>query len=127
MAKPGAVLCQKKGAVVSQLVHKLKQSVPPPPPPTPGPEPGRWGWVLEGGGWGWGRSTWVANGRTSKLVYKYIGLVQTTQKQWVIASMQRLDYGLVGQGIIEGYENLDTLPTGFPMRRGCRENDNNPC
>ena len=33
MAKPGAVLCQKKrGGVVSQLVPKLKESVPPPPP-----------------------------------------------------------------------------------------------
>ena len=30
MAKPGAVLCQKSGAV-SQLVPKLKESVPPPP------------------------------------------------------------------------------------------------
>ena len=29
LAKPGAVLCQKKGAVVSQLVPKLKESVPP--------------------------------------------------------------------------------------------------
>ena len=33
MAKPGSVLSQKKGAVVSQLVPKLKESVPPPPPP----------------------------------------------------------------------------------------------
>ena len=31
LAKPGAVLCQKRGAVVSQLILKLKQSVPPPP------------------------------------------------------------------------------------------------
>ena len=31
MAKPGAVLYQKKGAVVLQLVPKLKESVPPPP------------------------------------------------------------------------------------------------
>ena len=29
----GAVLCQKGGAVVSQLVLKLKESAPPPPPP----------------------------------------------------------------------------------------------
>ena len=28
-SKPGAVLCQKRGAVVSQLVPKLKESVPP--------------------------------------------------------------------------------------------------
>ena len=34
MAKSGAVLCQKRGAVVSQLVPKLKESVPPPPPAT---------------------------------------------------------------------------------------------
>ena len=33
IAKPGAVLCQKVGAVVSQLVPNLKESVPPPPPP----------------------------------------------------------------------------------------------
>ena len=43
MAKPGAVLCQKRGAVVSQLVPKLKESVPPPPRggivPHPGPHP----------------------------------------------------------------------------------------
>ena len=32
MAKPGAVLCPKRGAVVSQLVPKLKESAPPPPP-----------------------------------------------------------------------------------------------
>ena len=32
MTKPGAVHCQKRGAVVSQLVLKLKESVPPPPP-----------------------------------------------------------------------------------------------
>ena len=35
MPKPVAILCQKKkggGAVGSQLVHKLKESVPPPPP-----------------------------------------------------------------------------------------------
>ena len=32
IAKLGAVLCQKRGAVVSQLVAKLKESVPPPPP-----------------------------------------------------------------------------------------------
>ena len=31
MAKPGAVHCQKEGAVVLQLVPKLKESVPPPP------------------------------------------------------------------------------------------------
>ena len=31
MAKPGAVLSPKRGAVVSQLVPKLKESVPPPP------------------------------------------------------------------------------------------------
>ena len=35
MAKPGAVLCQKRGAVVSQLVPKLKKSVPPTPHPHP--------------------------------------------------------------------------------------------
>ena len=32
MAKPRAVLCQKRGAVVSLLVPKLKEAVPPPPP-----------------------------------------------------------------------------------------------
>ena len=32
-SKPGAVLCQKRGAVVSQLVPELKEAVPPPPPP----------------------------------------------------------------------------------------------
>ena len=32
-SKTGAVLCPKRGAVVSQLVLKLKESVPPPPPP----------------------------------------------------------------------------------------------
>ena len=32
-AKPGAVLCPKRGAVASQLVPKLKESVTPPPPP----------------------------------------------------------------------------------------------
>ena len=31
-SKTGAVLCLKRGAVVSQLVLKLKESVPPPPP-----------------------------------------------------------------------------------------------
>ena len=31
IAKPGAVLCQKSGAVVPQLVPKLKESVPPSP------------------------------------------------------------------------------------------------
>ena len=31
MAKPGSVLSPKRGAVVSQLVPKLKESVPPPP------------------------------------------------------------------------------------------------
>ena len=30
--KTGAVLCPKRGAVVSQLVPKLEESVPPPPP-----------------------------------------------------------------------------------------------
>ena len=30
-SKTGAVLCPKRGAVVSQLVVKLKESVPPPP------------------------------------------------------------------------------------------------
>ena len=34
-SKTGAVLCPKRGAVVSQLVLKLKESVPPPPPPAP--------------------------------------------------------------------------------------------
>ena len=32
VSKTGAVLCPKRGAVVSQLVLKLKESVPPPPP-----------------------------------------------------------------------------------------------
>ena len=47
IAKPGGVLCQKGGAVVSQLVTKLKESAPlprgpilvlspPPPPPSSG-------------------------------------------------------------------------------------------
>ena len=31
VAKPGAVLCSKRGAVVWQLVSKLKESAPPPP------------------------------------------------------------------------------------------------
>ena len=38
-SKTGAVVCPKRGAVVSQLVPKLKESVPPPP---------------TGGGGGWG-------------------------------------------------------------------------
>ena len=42
IAKPGAVLCQKSGAVVSQLVPKLKESVPPSP----------WECILFGGGEG---------------------------------------------------------------------------
>ena len=37
-SKTGAVLCPKRGAVVSQLVFKLKESVPPPPSPG-GPRP----------------------------------------------------------------------------------------
>ena len=32
-SKTGDVICPKRGAVVSQLVPKLKESVPPPPPP----------------------------------------------------------------------------------------------
>ena len=48
MAKPGAVLYQKKGAVVLQLVPKLKESVPP-PPPGDGVGVGK---GMPGGGWG---------------------------------------------------------------------------
>ena len=33
-SKTGVVLCPKRGVVVSQLVLKLKESVPPPPPGT---------------------------------------------------------------------------------------------
>ena len=55
-SKTGAVLCPKRGAVVSQLVLKLKESVPPPPPPRAAA--GRWDWAggvgceyLTGAGW----------------------------------------------------------------------------
>ena len=44
IAKPGAVLDQKGGTVVSQFVPNLKESVPPPPPPGSRVSPGLSGW-----------------------------------------------------------------------------------
>ena len=62
MAKPGAVLSPKRGAVVSQLVPKLKESVRPPPPPQ-GVFSVKTRPVLVGGrGGGLGRGWWVGGG-----------------------------------------------------------------